>query len=214
MAKKRQKKPEDRSTVRAYPHFEELRDCLSSGWPATVAKDYLIERYGSEGVPHTKAITRWRDKHLDVAVRVLPHSVIATKLKGVQFKVDVIGHLSRLIALCEDRVGRGLDQEDKLFGGMPLAINDNVMQTYLHALAQYVQVAQDLGILKSRPQVPFIDARTMNISPEALVALRETVREIRLIEQGALTNGKETVDARHGRTEAGNQEDDPKADAV
>ena len=138
---------------------------------------------------------------------MVPYQVIQRKLKGVDYKVDVIGHLSRLIALCEDRMARGLNQEDSLFGGMPLAVNDGVMQVYLQAIAQYVKIAQDLGIMKAPPQVPLIDARTMNISPEALIQLRETVREIKRIEQGG-------QDAGFRRAKVSNKEDDQKADVV
>jgi len=174
----------DKSDVAMYEHFVELKNCLASGWPSTTTREYLLEKHGTEGLPSEISIQRWREKHLMNSATVLPPTIIREKLKGIDFKVDVISHLSRLIAICEDRVARGLNQEDTLFGGMPLAINDSVMQTYLRALAQYVQVAQDLGILKSRPQVPLFNANIMNVTPEALVALRETVREIKLIEQG------------------------------
>ena len=139
---------------------------------------------------------------------VLPPTIIQQKLKGIDFKVDVIGHLSRLVALCEDRVGRGIASEEKDFGGMPVPGNDGVMQTYLHALAQYVEVAQDLGIMKSRPQAPLIDARTMNVTPEALIQLRETVREIRMIEAGGGLNDKPR------RAKAGNKRNDKKTSIV
>lgn len=106
MKKEKTQAQADNNTVRRYQHFGELRDCLASGWAATAVREYLIRRYGPEGVPSLKAIERWREKHLGTAARVLPHQVIQRKLKGVAFKVDVIGHLSRLIALCEDRVAR------------------------------------------------------------------------------------------------------------
>jgi len=150
---KNDKQPADRSMVRKYKHFEELVDCLASGWSTTAVREYMIERYGAEGVPSAISMNKWRDKHLQTPNRVSPHSVIQQKLKGVQFKVDVIGHLSRLVAMCEERLGRGLEQEDT-FGGMPLAVNDGVIQTYLHAIAQYVKVAQDLGLMKAPLSLP------------------------------------------------------------
>lgn len=184
MTKKKARKQEDRSTVAMYLHFGELRSCLASGWSASLAREYLIERHGPDGVPHERAIQRWRDKHMDITVRIVPHQVIEKKLKGIDYKVDVVAHLSRLIALCEDRVGRGLEQEDQF--GIPLAVNDGVIQVYLQAMAQYVKVAQDLGIMKSPPQVPLIDARTqnLNVTPETLKALRDTVAEIKRLETG------------------------------
>mgnify|MGYP001581332187 CR=1 FL=1 len=183
MAKKRAKKPGDRSTVFNYKQFDELLACLQSDWPSTTTRQYLIDRFGPEGVPGLKAICRWREKHLDVASRVIPHSIIQKKLKGVQFKVDVIGHLSRLVALCEDRMARGLEQEEQF--GMPLAVNDGVMQVYLQAIRDYVKVAQDLGIMKAPVPSPFlIDARTQQliVTPETLQSLRETVKEIKKLE--------------------------------
>lgn len=188
MAKKVTKEPHDKSTVRKYKHFQELRDCLASGWSVQSVIEYLVERYGEEGVPHERAIFRWRERHMPDTARVIPHRIIRERLRGVQFKVDVIGHLSRLVAICEDRVGRGIEQEDQ-FGGMPLAVNDGVIQVYLQSMAQYVKVAQDLGIMKSPPQVPLIDARTVHVTPEVLTSFRDTVREIKMIEQESIKQG-------------------------
>lgn len=203
MAEKKLKQPVDKSTVRLYKHFEELRDCLASGWSAPMVRAYMIERYGSAGVPHEKAIQRWRDRHLPDALRVVPHQVVTRILKGVEYKVDVIGHLSRLIALCEDRVARGLSQEDQ-FAGMPLAVNDGVMQTYLQAIRDYVNVAQDLGIMKA-PSPFLIDARIQQlvVTPETLQAFKDTIMEIRRIESA----GYRGIEASH-------QEDDQKAGSV
>jgi len=192
MAKKKSKKPEDLSTVRAYKYFTEVRDCLQSGWSAPKTREYMIELHGLEGVPHEKAISRWREKHLDVTRVIVPHQIITRKLKGIDYKVDVIGHLSRLIALCEDRVGRGMQSEETDFGGMPVPGNDGVIQVYLQVMAQYVKVAQDLGIMKAPAPSPFlIDASTKNlyVTPETLKALQETVREIKMIEQEGVSIG-------------------------
>ena len=186
MAKKKPGKKGDNSTVRSYKHFEELRDCLQSGWSVPKVIEYMMERHGPEGVPHEKAIQRWRNVHMTVERMVLPHQVIERKLKGVDYKVDVIGHLSRLIVLCEDRLARGINSEEKDFGGMPVPGNDGVIQVYLQAMRDYVKVAQDLGLLKSPPPVPLIDARSQNmyVTPEVMKALRDTVAEIKRIEQG------------------------------
>lgn len=192
MAKKKTKRPEDRSTVAQYKHFQELKDCLASGWPSTTTKEYLIERYGPAGVPHEKAIQRWRDKHMDEEVRVLPPQIIRQHLRGIAFKVDAIAHLSRLIAILEDRVGRGIQQEVDNFDGLPLPGNDGVVEVYMRAIMNYVKVAQDLGVMKSRPPSPLmIDARTqnLNLSPEILDALQDTVREIKMLEQESVKQG-------------------------
>jgi len=180
--KKSSKAKTDKSTVRKYRHFDELRDCLASGWSVPAVHEYLIKRYGPDGIPTATAIMRWRDKHLEPAARVIPHQVIQSKLKGVAFRVDVIGHLSRLIALCEDRVARGIAKEDE-FMGMPLAVNDGVIQVYLQAIMDYLKVAQDLNLLPSPPP-PLFDFRsqTLVVSPETLIRLKETVREIKAME--------------------------------
>ena len=185
MVKKRLKQPGDMTTVRQYRHFDELLSCLQSGWSAPTVHAYLVERHGDK-VPHEKAIQRWRNNHMPEGSMIVPHQIITRKLKGVDYKVDVIRHLSRLIAICEDRMARGIDSEETDFGGMPVSGTDGVIQTYLQAMAQYVRVAQDLGLMKARPQVPLIDARTLNVTPETLRALQDTVREIKLIEQGGI----------------------------
>lgn len=185
MIKAKKQAQADMSTVYKYKHFNDLRDCLASGWAATTVREYLIRRYGPEGVPSLKAIERWRNKHLEPTARVIPHQVVQRKLKGVTYRVDIIGHLSRLVALCEDRVARGLEHEENS-GGKPLTVNDGAIQTYLQVLKDYVKVAQDLGILPSRPAAPLVDARALSITPEMLQQLRETVREIRLLEGIAL----------------------------
>ena len=182
MARKKSKKPRDKTIVALYLHFGELRDCLQSGWAATATREYLIERFGPEGVPSERSIQRWREHHLDSTARIVPHEVIEKKLKGIDFKVDVIAHLSRLIKLLEDRIGAGIALEDSS-GGMILPTTERAVDSYLQVIDRYVKVAQDMGIMKARPQVPLIDARSVNIDAETMATLRETIREIRLIEQ-------------------------------
>jgi hypothetical protein len=176
----------DKSTVRSYKNFEDLRDCLASGWAATTVREFLVKRYGQDEVPSVKAIERWRKKHLESAARVIPHQLITRKLKGVTFKVDVIGHLSRLIALCEDRVGRGLEHEE-IDGGMPISVIDGVIRTYLEAIREYVNVAQELGILSKIPlaQPTYSQSQTLVMSPEDKLHVQKTLNRIaELMEHG------------------------------
>lgn len=178
---KKSKQLLDRSTVRSYRQFEELRDCLASGWSVPTVREYLTERYGAEGLPSVAAMTKWREKHLETAQRVIPHRVIQEKLKGVQFKVDIIGHLSRLVFICEERVGRGLEAEGK-FEGLPLPVNDGVMATYMQVMRDWVKVAQALGIMKAIPEAPLIDARQIIMDPESAREMLMVAKEIRELE--------------------------------
>lgn len=170
----------DRSTVAQYKYLRELKDCLNSGWPAGATREYLIERYGKDA-PGERAIERWRKKHLPEAA-IVPHRIISEKLKGVQYKVDMIGHLGRLIVMLEDRIGRALEREGEL-GGYLLSATDQAVQVYLSALRDWMDVAQDLGVVKA-PPMPQFDMRTqvLNITPETIKALKETVIEIKKLE--------------------------------
>lgn len=165
----------DRSTVYAYLHFEDLKACLESGWSPEGTHAYLEQVFVEDGgIPSMVAIRKWRDKHMPTA-RVIPHEFITKKLQGVDYKVDVIKHLSRLIPLLEERVARGLNQEEVTFGGLPLPINDQVVKTYLEALRDWVKVAQDLGLMKA-PAPPIIDARTQNVNFTV-----ESARELKVV---------------------------------
>ena len=171
----------DRSTVFKYWHFDDLKACLESGWSPEGTHSYLEQVHGEDGgIPSMVAIRKWRNKHLPTAV-VIPHEFIREKLQGVDYKVDVIKHLSRLIPLLEERMARGLNQEETNFGGLPLPINDQVIKTYLEALRDWVSVAQDLGLMKA-PAPPVFDMRTQNLnmmSPEAAKELFTVFQEIK-----------------------------------
>jgi hypothetical protein len=170
---------QDNSSVAKYKHFEELKSCLLSGWSATAVRNYLIERYNQDekDVPHIRAIQRWKDKHIVTEQMVIPERIINQMLKGADYKVDVLGHLSRLVAICEDRLARGLKVEMDDFQGMPMPGNDRVMELYLQAIEKYVRIGQDLGVVKRPDPTPLIDARTqnLNITPEIAERLKETI---------------------------------------
>jgi len=56
---------------------------------------------------------------------------------------------------------------------------DAAIRSYLDALRDYVKVAQDLGLMKAPIPAPLIDARTLNVTPEAARALAEVVAEMK-----------------------------------
>jgi len=165
------KKKNTRSTVARYEQLEELEDCLRSGWSAAMVHEYLEKRFGSS--PHPRAIQRWREKKR-IEVAVIPHQMIEKKLKGLNYKVNLLQLLSRLIPLCEERVGRALQNEEEVLGGMVTSMTDQAIKTYLEALREYKAVCQDLGIMP-KVQTPLIDARTQTlaVTPEMLDELRE-----------------------------------------
>lgn len=185
---RRKKRRLHRSTVPRYIHFAELKDCLASGWSAPATREYLERRYGTDGLPGVKAIIRWRNKEMPIAA-IIPHRVIAEKLKGVEYKVDSLAHLSRLVVMMEDRVGRAIEAEHS-FAGVPLPITDGVVRTYLETLGEFVDVAQKLGVLPAPPigPAPVFDLRTQNLNfsnltPEGLANLKETVNYIRRVKE-------------------------------
>lgn len=166
----------DRSTVFKYQYYEDLKACLQSGWSPEGTHKYCDNLYGS--APSIMAIRRWRDKHMPTAM-VIPHQFIMDKLNGVDYKVDILKHLSRLVPLLEERMARGLSQEVNSFGGLPLPVNDGVIRIYLEALRDWKTVAQDLGIMQA-PAPPVFDFSTknLNITPDALEELRVVAEEI------------------------------------
>lgn len=179
--RKKKKRVRDQSVVKMYPYFTDLKACLESGWSPEMAYEYLEKRYGEQvKTPSAVSIRKWRDKYLPTAT-VVPHKFILEKLKGVDYKVDVLRNLSRLVPLMEERVARSLDQEENSFGGLPITITDSAVRTYLETLRSYVEVAQDLGLLEDHRQA-LIDARTQNVnnySPEAMREFIEVATEMK-----------------------------------
>ncbi len=181
--KKRDRKPVDKSTVAQYKYFEELKHCLGSNWSSTGTREYLIERYGPDGVPSKIAIQRWRSKNLETLPRVIPHEVIEKKLKGVDYRVDLLKHWSRMVYLTGERMLQMYDVEEK--SGVPFSMNDGVYDVYMRALEKYTKLAQDLGIVRSAPVAPLIDARTQQLnfnSPEMLKEIRDTLEDLKMVE--------------------------------
>lgn len=189
MAKKKadaKKDNRDRSMIPKYAHYQELWDCMASGWPAETVHEYLERRFGAEGLPSVRTLQRWRENHMPKAL-VIPHKVIQERLKWVNYKVDVLQHLGRLIPILEDRVARAVDQEESTFGGLPLTVTDTATKVYLEALRDWVAAAQDIGVLPAKPP-PVIDmsSKTIIADPEVLKDLRETAREIAALQIGGV----------------------------
>ena len=138
----------DKSKAAKYEHFDELKVYLANGWSAPSIHAYLERQYGTEGLPSIRAIQRWKNNHMPEAM-VIPHRLIKTKLKGVNYKVDLLRQLARLIPLLEDRVCRGLEEELAI-GGWPLPNNDDIIRQYLEVLEEYAQLERDFGILSTR----------------------------------------------------------------
>jgi hypothetical protein len=180
MAKNKGKEAADNSAVRKSKHFREIKDCLESGWPAPTIHEYLLKRYGKADVPSEKSMTRWRAKHLQVEAAIIPKSIIFDRLKGTNYKIDVMRHQSQLVAICEYRVARGMENEE--VDGSLLKRTDGAIRLYLESMAAYIKVAQDLGIIQAPPQPlpPYFDfsSKTVVVTPGVVDRLQETVREI------------------------------------
>ena len=185
----------DRSKVRHYTHFDELFDCLASGWSAPAIHEYLSRRFGTRGLPGISGINDWRKKNMP-EVKVLTNDYIRMKLGDLDYKVDIVKHLSRLVPLMEDRMARGLSQEENTFCGLPLQANDGVTRVYMEAVMNLYKVMQDLGIMPRAAPTTVIDARQQNVfipTPETLNALVETAKMIKalgLTELAPLVEGK------------------------
>lgn len=184
MAKKQKpnlKLGESKSTVTTYEHFRDVKECLASGWSCEYLREYLTQRYGSHGVPGLRALQRWKAKNMPTA-KIIPSHIIDDKLKGVDYQVDIIKHMSRYVFLLEDRFLRWWDKEEKLDLVMPQ--NDGPSREYREAMGQWLKAAQDLGIVRA-PPMPVIDMRTQNINlpPEILENLLKTAAEIKRIKE-------------------------------
>lgn len=180
--RKTTKAQRDRSSVFAYASFDELKACLLSGWSPATTREYLVNRFNDDpGIPSEVAIRKWRDKHCPTAA-VIPPEFIRKKLSELDYKVDTLAHLSRMIRLQEDRLSRALDQEEKNFDGLPLPVTDTILREYRETLLAYWKIAQDLGYVKSPPP-PIIDMRTQNnyYTLEAMRELKVVAEEIKAI---------------------------------
>jgi hypothetical protein len=175
------KKSEAYSTVINCAYFDEIQDCIASGWPPRTVREYLVRRYGENGIPSDSALKRWKAKYMPEA-KVLPHAIIMEKLKGINYKVDLFSHLSRLIPLLEERLGRGLKTEKDMMD-IPLEVNEGVIRSYLDSMEMWLRIAQQLGVMpKPIPAGPLIDARTQSLNmplatdPDIAAALERTMK--------------------------------------
>jgi hypothetical protein len=170
------------SGVAKSPFLQEIEDCLKSGWSAAAVRNWLQARYPGAEVPSVKSIQRYRQKHFTV-IDVLPPALIMEKLKEVDYKVNLLGLLSRLIPLLEDRLCRGLQLETDM-QGILLPSVDRAIESYLDALREWKAAAQALGELPPPPP-PLVDMRTQQLvinDPE----VAEAVKELRDLAQRVL----------------------------
>ena len=172
----------DRSTVFNYANFDELHSCLLSGWSPATTREYLVNRFNDDpGLPSEYAIRRWREKHQPTA-SVLPPEFIRKKLEQLDYKVDTLAHLSRMIRLQEDRLARALKQEEENFSGLPLTLTDTVLREYRETILAYWKIAQDLGYVKALPPPIFdFSTKNLNVTPESLRELKEVAEEIKAL---------------------------------
>ena len=146
---------------------DEIIDCLKSGWSPRMVVEYLRWRYGDDPeIPSLRTIERYRKRVLTEGA-VLPPSIIREKLKGIDYKVNLIAHLSRLVPLLEDRVARGLEVERNM-GGLLASATDKAIETYLKVLQEYRYVAQCLGVFPSKEGEGLVVAQqaVVNLPPE------------------------------------------------
>lgn len=179
------RKNRDRSSVRTYRNFDDLKDCLASGYSPRSTRSYLVEMH-HDNPPSEVAIRRWRNQHLET-YHVVPADYIDKQLGGVRYKVDLLRHYADIIPVMRDRVGRALEFEKEQLSNMPSPVTDQAVRTFLDVLREYRTVAQDLGVMTKAKQDPLIDARTqianLNVfPPEVQDAMLETEKMIRIIE--------------------------------
>ena len=174
--------PRDKSRVRHSPWFREISECFQSGWSAGSVWDYLQWRYGdAPGLPSVWSLERWRAKHLPDS-KILPHSLIVAKLKGIDYKVDLFTMLSQLLPLLRDRAAGAMQLEETSLGGMPVTATDRAVQTFLEAARDWRALAEDFGVLPKRPVVPHVSVtdqrQMMVIDPQTAKELAEYARTL------------------------------------
>lgn len=188
-----------RSSVLRSRHRKLIDECLASGWsPETVAW-WLKFQYGEadEDIPSPWAIRRYRDRHLPTS-RVVPPSLIRERLKGVDYQVDLLRTLARIIWALEQRFGTSWEQDERLLGGLASPSTLKAAQVLLEALRDFRVVAQDLGLF------PVGSSRLrLEVHPEPPFSLTE--EELRDLEQAAelgrrlsLESGSEEPEAEGG----------------
>lgn len=180
------KSKEDKTAVGRSPHAREIKDRFESGWSASSVLAYLHWRFPNEKHPGLSSLASWRKHRMPTTV-VVPHALLAAKLRGIDYTVDLIGHLSRLVYLLEQRVFGALSVEESLMQGVPIQATDRAVETYLEALRDWRSCAEDLGLVPRRDKSPINVIGQQNnlnvLDPGLAKELLDYVREFREIEE-------------------------------
>ena len=154
-----------KTSVNKSRHRDEIIACLQSGWSPRSIVAWLKHRYGDDpDIPDFSTIERWRKRYMPEAV-VVPPSIIREKLKGVDYKVNLLQLLSRLIPLLELRVARALELEKDL--QFPSPMTDKAVETYLETLDEWKKAAQALGEFPSKEMpISLMQQNVLNLPPE------------------------------------------------
>lgn len=168
--------------VQGSRYFQEIQDCLRSGWTPEAVYAVLRQRWGPLAkLPSIRTLRYYRHKYVPTAA-VLPHRFIVEKLRGLDYKVDLLVMLSRLLPLLENRVAAALELEEKQLTGMPVDATDKAVATFLQASSRWWSVAADLGLVP-RPPAPAI---TVNEETKMLVLDPTTAKELAAYAHGVL----------------------------
>lgn len=177
-------KPRDKTAVGRSPHVDEITDRFVSGWTATAVLDYLQWLWPTEKHPSRASLDRWRKTKMP-ATALVPHNLVQARLKNVDVKVDLLGSLSRLVYLLQERVFGAMEIEATLTQGVPVQATDRAVQTYLEALRDWRSVAEDLGLLpkRARPSLTLIgNQNNLVVDPEVAKELADYAREFREVQ--------------------------------
>ena len=166
-----------RSTVTTSPYKEEAVELLQSGLsPATVA-GFLQERYGTDDIPSSKALARYRSVHIPPTA-IVPASAIKQLLENYPHKVHLIGILERTIWALEYRFGAAFKREQGR-PGAPLSPDvDRAFQSLHTCLQMYRSVAQNSGLLRKSPdrlQVDMGQTKVVQLGEADVRAVAETL---------------------------------------
>lgn len=127
------------SAMRIYRH---LCDTYGPGWPHNLSRADLWTRFQ---IPSPGSIKSYRTKNIGEA-DVLPESIIASKLNGLDVKIDTIKSLSVLAPALLDRIGRAVEMEQTM--GLPLDSTDKAVHSFVEVMDRLIKHLFELGLLK------------------------------------------------------------------
>ena len=168
------------SSILRSRHREEINECLKSGWSPDFINLWLKLQCRDEAaeIPSVRAMYRYRKRYIPVD-QVVPASVIKEKLKGIEYKVDLLPILARAIWALEQRFGANWEREQDTANGVASPNTDRAAATLLEYLREYRRVAQDLGIMPAqddRLQVEMQHTQRLEVREEDLPDLIEALK--------------------------------------